>query len=302
MMIEGSTWNWNPANNRHVECDDCHNSHATGPARAFDTTGVFAQPKTPGILAADTPLAKVWGVDVPVWPAAWTIPNPGGHYKRVETSTYTWQVCLKCHSGFGYGTTPPTSETDQALEFNPNNASYHAVIGASKSTTAPNSSYVSPWTSSSQMSCSDCHTSDDKSGAQGPHGSTHKGILAGAFASNTGQSGTQDHLCFKCHSFDVYGRGGSQSGSSTGFSGGGRNYHVLHMREEHFQANRRSTCFDCHAAVPHGWHRRALLIAIGDPAPYNNGSAALALSDIQNAPAPGNWRENSCSTSPCHRD
>lgn len=297
--IEGTSWNWNPASDRHVECEDCHNPHANGPPRTFDTTGLFAQPLNPTIETALTPYSIVWGVDVPLWPAPWNTPDPATAYTRVDNSTYIWQICLKCHSGYGYGASPPPGETDQAREFNPNNASYHACIGPSKTTYPPNTSFVGPWTKTSPVGCADCHTTDVKLGSQGPHGSAHEGILAGAFDDSTGQIGTENHLCFKCHDFDVYGRGGSAGAAATGFSGS-ENLHTRHASEDHFSAGRKATCFDCHAAVPHGGARRSLLIIIGDPAPYNNGSAALSGLDIAGWPASGNWIEASCSNSPCH--
>ncbi|MEK7382236.1 MAG: hypothetical protein AAB262_03010, partial [Elusimicrobiota bacterium] len=36
--------------------------------------------------------------------------------------------CLKCHSSYAYGATPPTGITDQSIEFNPNNAARHPVL------------------------------------------------------------------------------------------------------------------------------------------------------------------------------
>ncbi|MFQ5843738.1 MAG: multiheme c-type cytochrome [Planctomycetota bacterium] len=299
--IEGAAPNWNPAASRHVECEDCHNPHAAGPSRTFDTSGLFAQPQTPSNLAAGTPLGGVWGVDVPTWPAAWTAPDPATEYSRLETSTYTWQVCLKCHSGYAYGASPPAGGTDQAREFNPNNPSYHAVVGASKTTFPPDTSFVSPWTRASAMSCSDCHTADSKTGAQGPHGSAHRGILAGSVDSTTGQTGTEAHLCFKCHSFDVYALNASAGGAATGFSSTkGKNLHTFHMGKNHFTGSRKVTCFDCHAAVPHGWHRRSLLVVTTDPAPYNNGGAGLSPLDVAGWPASGNWEKKSCNNAACH--
>jgi hypothetical protein len=296
---EGTDPGWNPAGARHVECADCHNPHAAGPPRNFNTSGRFAQPLPPSALATGTPLSGVWGVDVPSWPSAWTAPDPSSDYLRVEASTFVWQVCLKCHSGFAYASTPPSGQTDQALEFNPNNASYHAVIGSSRTTAPPNSSFVSPWTKSSPMSCADCHTSSSKSGAQGPHGSAHRGILAGPFNTMTGQRGTESHLCFKCHDFNVYGRDGTESPAATGFSGDGKNLHAFHAEEEHFSGARNATCTDCHAAIPHGWRRRGLLVVSSDPAPYNSG-AALSSSDVAGWPSSGNWEEESCDSSRCH--
>lgn len=298
--IEGLASGWNPASSRHVECTDCHNPHAAGTMRSFDTTGTFAQPLAPSNLAAGGPLAGVWGVDVAAWPAAWTAPAPAGGYTRVAASTYTWQVCLKCHSGYAYLATPPSGQTDLAREFNPNNAAYHAVIGASKTTFPPAGAFVSPWTKTSALNCSDCHTTDVKTDPQGPHGSAHNHILAGPFNTSTGNTGSGAHLCFKCHSFDTYGRDGGASGTTTGFSDGGENLHTKHADESKPGAGRRVTCVDCHAAVPHGFNRRAMLVVTSDPAPYNTGNATLEAADIPSWPASGTWKESSCSSVACH--
>lgn len=295
---EGAAPGWNSGASRHVECADCHNAHAARQARPFDTSGRFAQPLAPTNQVSG-PLVGAWGVDG-AWPAAWTVPA-GSSYTRVEASTHEWQVCLKCHSSYAYRGTPPPGQTDQGLEFNPSNPSYHAVIGASKTTFPPDSSFVGPWTRSSQMACSDCHTSDTKTDPQGPHGSTHDGVLAGPFNNSTGDSGSQSHLCFKCHSYNVYGRDGRAGPASTGFNeDNDENLHIEHAEERKPGTNRRITCTDCHAAVPHGWRRRALLVLDTDPAPYNNGNASLKAADISSWPASGAWRESSCSTVACH--
>ncbi len=298
--VEGGSYNWNPAANRHVECADCHNPHAAGPARSFDTSGLFAQPSTVSNLADQTPLAGIWGVDVPAWPAAWMTPDPATAYSRLQPAQYTWQVCLKCHSGYAYGATSPAGQTDVAREFNPNNPSYHAVIGASKTTYPPNTSFVGPWTKTSALNCSDCHTSNVKTGPQGPHGSAYGHILAAQFDTSTGNAGTQGHLCFKCHSFNVYGEGGTAGASATGFSRGGINRHTSHMAKDKPGAGRKVTCVDCHSALPHGFSRRAMLVTSSDPAPYNKGDAANSATDASSWPSSGNWRKSDCNNAACH--
>jgi len=299
--IEGESYSWNPAGNRHVECADCHNPHSAGDSRGFDTTGIFAQPTIIGNLTDQTPLAGAWGIDVAAWPSAWTTPDPASAYTKIEPVQYTWQVCLKCHSGYAYNTTPPSGQTDQALEFNPNNPGYHAVIGASKTTYPPNTSFVSPWTKDSTMNCFDCHTSSDKNSSQGPHGSANEHIIAAVFDTSTGNAGTQGHLCFKCHSFNVYGEDGSAGASATGFSRGSNNLHTSHMEKDKPGAGRLVTCVDCHSAIPHGWQRRAMLVVGSDPAPYNDGNASNSSSDTAFWPATGGfWPKSTCNNASCH--
>ncbi len=165
---------------------------------------------------------------------------------------------------------------------------YHAVVGASKTTQG---TYVSPWTSSSAMACSDCHTTNVKAEPQGAHGSGINHILAGAYDATTGSGTSGGHLCFKCHSFSPYVSG---SGSGSGFRKDTDNLHGKHMTGE----GRR--CVNCHAAVPHGLNRRALVVFTGDASPYNRGDAR-----ITGMPGgwqtPGNWQQSSCSTGAgCH--
>jgi hypothetical protein len=296
---EGATPLWNPAGGRHVECVDCHNPHASGPPRGFDRSGTFAQPVSPTNRVDGGPLYGVWGVDVPAWPGTWIAPDPNTMFVRVEVSTYGWQVCLKCHSGYAYGSPPPAGQTDPGLEFNPNNVSYHAVIGSSRTTYPPSSSFVSPWDVTSVMSCHDCHTTDGRDEPQGPHGSSHPGILAGRYDTATGNTGTGDHLCYKCHAFAVYSESATASGWATGFSMGGNNRHRSHLEETIPVAggSRKITCLDCHAAVPHGWLRRSLLVFSTDPPPYNRGEARL----LSIAGFSGSWRKQDCTTAQgCH--
>ncbi len=111
----------------------------------------------------------VWGV-VPTWrtktPFTWTEAaapaNPTqilGQYStmttwtRVPNATIQGQICIKCHSYYAYGTTPPNdpsgigtatssawsntigttlTETDVSNEFNPNNLGYHPIFARGK--------------------------------------------------------------------------------------------------------------------------------------------------------------------------
>lgn len=111
-------------------------------------------------------LKDVWGLS-PTWPAQPAPPNWDdsagvasvaeitGQYSsvatwgRTEAATVQGQVCIKCHSAFAYGGTPPdtpsggpnssasswvntaglaTAQSDIASQFNPNNLSHHAVF------------------------------------------------------------------------------------------------------------------------------------------------------------------------------
>ncbi len=146
---------------RHVECADCHNAHVSTPS----------VPHVQGTNLVSGVLAGVWGVDAASPGAAWSNPSSWTWAKK-SPATAEYQICFKCHSAASYGSALPVATqdatrgptfwnsptyTDQSREFNPNNASYHAVWGASKA--GGSGTYLNGWTATSQMYCSDCHKS-----------------------------------------------------------------------------------------------------------------------------------------------
>ncbi len=289
--------------NRHVNCLDCH-----GPHRARQ--GLH----TPGATGLAGALTGATGIGVVSLPGGWSTFGSADLTTNPVTASAEYQVCFKCHSSFAYGTSPPTEQTDQALELNVNNDSYHWVMTDQTATQAPGwttandtprtdstSRYMtftsgSPWTKSSPMVCSDCHGSDDPAGVQGPHGSTNAPILVKPWSASSG-IGTPDGLCFDCHDFRTYAGKDTKAGQ-TGFAsgGGGKNLHGEHSKE--FPSTFR--CAWCHSAVPHGWNRKALVVLTSDPAPYNAGgnTARINTWSISNT---RQYRKNSCGTvGGCH--
>ena len=118
---------------------------------------------------------------------------------------------MKCHSSWAYGANPPTgpsgfTETDQSVEINPVNRATHPIAGtgANQSANWPNSTFVSPWTKTSRVQCSDCHGSDNPSGPKGPHGSANKFVLRGSRAPWSGVADEAHVVCFLCHDYNVY--------------------------------------------------------------------------------------------------
>ncbi|MEW6647353.1 MAG: cytochrome c3 family protein [Pseudomonadota bacterium] len=300
--------------NRHAECPDCHNPHAVSPGVSPSVGS-----GTPTNNLASNVLKGVWGVE-PTWPGNW---GDVTSYSVIEEVEYQHQLCLKCHSYYAFGNSPPLDPygliggdgllTDQAKEFNPNNKSYHPVVAQGKNDFIAfdgvnySAALINGMTPTSTMTCADCHSdSQGIDGLKGPHGSDVWPILWATYDFTTGMSGTDNHLCFKCHDPLVYGGGSYNKGTSdqTGFSGRSsfedKNLHNKHV------AVRSMPCLACHVAVPHGWQRRALLVfgtGDPDPAPYNahyrhpiNGSvyyglnSSIPLDTIQS----GNWSKGDC--------
>ncbi|MFZ5503618.1 MAG: cytochrome c3 family protein [Pseudomonadota bacterium] len=120
-------------NNRHAECSDCHNPHRTTKNRLFNddaavTTGTAGTHKhdiiTDGVTSIHNNLVSgslrgTFGVE-PVYggnefstaPISFNVKRGDGGSGAISavSSTYVtreYQVCLKCHSGYGYDTSSP---------------------------------------------------------------------------------------------------------------------------------------------------------------------------------------------------
>ena len=208
-------WNPGPAASRHVECTDCHNPHAAQ-----------AGTHTVGSNVIGPALLGTWGVMPTTWLA-------GGSQHTEATSGFTKVVlddtsggstdlqaylCFKCHSYFAYQNSPPNTpsgaadgspiaQTDVVTEFNPNNYAHHAVIqpGNHPGFATFSQTFEPPWSPTSTLSCSDCHTSDASGDPAGTHGSNNKWMLRG----NETGLGDAAVFCFNCHKYDVYDPGGS---------------------------------------------------------------------------------------------
>lgn len=260
--------------NRHVECEDCHNTHVGKTARRPDRSSNIGEV-----------LLGSWGVR-PVYGGAW-MAAPSYIPERFQSTATEYEsfLCFKCHSSYAFGNAAPYTsdgmlETDSAMEFNPANASFHNVTGqpsisvpteAFVNGTARPPAYINQWDPKSAMACTDCHTSDPGSGgARGAHGSSYAFVLKKRFkaqaaaSDNTGSAGTQSDLCFDCHDWNTYGSGGT--GTDTNFSQGTDNLHRL-------AAHANAGCFQCHSAVPHGFKRKHMIAYVSDGAPYYQSDA-----------------------------
>jgi predicted CXXCH cytochrome family protein len=271
---------------RHVDCSDCHNAHGA-------TAGLHA-PGTNAIPAAGA-LSGVSGVEPSAWPArGTTFPMPSvvqASYAILRAATREYQICFKCHTSYAYGSAPPTApsggaETDMVADFNPNNASYHPVVGAPKLRT-PASNLVAPWnttTSATRMYCSDCHGNNDATSstvAAGSHGSTNPYMLRFASATWSTTSPTLTSptgFCVNCHNASTL-----------------RNANSAHGVSNH----QSRPCQACHSATPHGSLRVGLIALSTDPPPYNLGAARVTA--FTAASTPTGYSKGSCSTlSGCH--
>ncbi|MEW5756412.1 MAG: cytochrome c3 family protein [Pseudomonadota bacterium] len=153
------------------------------------------------------------------------------------------------------------------------------------------------------MYCSDCHGSTTAIGTVvpnigenwGPHGSNNPFILKGPWNNQTGTN-QQDGLCFKCHKYADYADPTNAAPNPSGFrtpatwTGMGMgmcsidtalartNLHIGHAKIVGGMGGGgggmgggggggQLKCNWCHAAVPHGWKNKALLVNINDIGP-----------------------------------
>lgn len=149
-----------PSMQRHSECGDCHHHHY-----------VKKTNKTLGIRGVNGQGAKV---------------------QQIEAE---YELCFKCHS---YSANLPSDQSNKAEIFNISNPSFHPVLAPGKNNDVP--SLLPPLTSSSTITCKDCHGNNDRTGPQGPHGSEYRYILNKHFNENDGPEGAFEYeLCYHCH-------------------------------------------------------------------------------------------------------
>lgn len=286
--------------NRHAECQDCHNPHAAGTRTGKSGNhynGTNSYPTSN--VSSSLDLTGVWGVEPPL-AGAWITPAQAG-YTRQDPSTYEYQICYKCHTAYAFGNNPPASpssgtngvvnETDQALEFNPANASYHGVAGTP--IVGVRGYYANAsWNATSRMYCSDCHGDNDANtgwtvpAAAGPHGSNNPFILRGAWNSATGIN-KQSDLCFRCHDYNSFINGNNPGLTKFSKSNYGDDMHTKHVKDFG------KPCMACHTAVPHGWKRASMIVYSTDPAPYSVAGVSKITAWTRSS---GNYEITNCTT------
>ncbi|QOY54441.1 cytochrome C [Candidatus Sulfurimonas marisnigri] len=314
---QGPTSGIDWTSSQHVECMDCHNQHQvkeisrTLPGSLYPTNGAGTNLIVNG--ANEGPLKGASGVRPTSFTstARWEQPTT---FTTLETATYEYEVCFKCHSYWGIGadgangdtmTNSPAHSayvtfsdanvnfTDVAWEFNVNNRSGHPVNVALGSRTGSNSPKAlqdsemrDPWKSegTQTMYCSDCHGAADETGTdpKGPHGSSYKFMLKGKNTDNYWPADSGGTL-FKSGS-------SNNSGNNPGVFC--RNCHFIEQGgPNHTERNEMNLeCVRCHIAIPHGSPMSRLLGMTTFPAPYNYNGNKIYFTRIAKGSA--TWNAN----------
>ncbi|NTW58400.1 MAG: hypothetical protein HGB21_00870 [Nitrospirae bacterium] len=237
------------------KCSDCHSAHQAKAGNHTAQTNAAG-----GVLNGAT------GAAFTTYPGFWIAPTAGNFTQKTIVSGTDPEatLCFKCHTVYSgtYNTTSPSGSyamTDVAREFNPNNVgsyagawasgetagSFHPVLAAATNNLGRTNNIIAPWTTSSFMTCSDCHASDTITDPNGPHGSAANFILKGP---NTTWNATIASLsnnawmpagtfCLNCHANN---------------DGNGR-------FPEHSRGDHSIACSKCHVMIPHGSEHPGLL-------------------------------------------
>ena len=239
----GTPANFASPNNRHAECEDCHNPHYA----KRDS----AAPLPPNASNRIVGVNRVKVINGPAGIA------PTYNYRAPNDTSffYEYEICFKCHSSW---TTQPAGQSDMALLFNGNNPSYHPVEAQGKNRNINSNAFVNNWTWDKLTYCTDCHTSDDTT-VRGPHGSANRYLLKKSYAASpTSRTMSSNEMCFDCHRYDTY-TNNSASNTIKGYSRfnppnitQGHTYHV---------GNKMYSCYTCHQS--HGSTNQPALIATG---------------------------------------
>lgn len=168
LIEQRSNLGYGNSNNRHVECTDCHNPHRVVKFQRFDgaSGSITGTPDASGTHKHLTDSSVVhtniasgvlrgsWGVE-PIYttndasfqlaasdftvrrgdPGSDTVTYDAAQVHPADAKTYVtreYQVCLKCHSSFGYGATPPNLDANNTKGLTP------AATGAGTPTSISN--------------------------------------------------------------------------------------------------------------------------------------------------------------------
>ena len=227
------------ATNRHAECSDCHNPHRVVKFQKFygaagslsgapDASATHVHTDTAGYThdnIASGALRGTWGVE-PTYPNASFQNLPSGYIvKRGDPGsnavttvgqsyvTREYQVCLKCHSDYGYsdnnvyptGTRPNLGSFTGGTPTNTNGLAQYTNQAKEFQAPAAHQNCENPACNLGTAAGANVNTNNHRSwhpvmGATGRTQAARRVVTAGAFLNpwNTGQ-GTQTMYCIDCH-------------------------------------------------------------------------------------------------------
>jgi predicted CXXCH cytochrome family protein len=160
----------------HAECADCHNPHAVNDH------------------LADAPYINGSNIGVK---------GINQYGIKVDEVQYEYEICFRCHSDSpnksGSNFTRQIEQNNTRLEFETGNPSFHPVVGIGTNSNVP--SLIHPYSVSSMIYCTDCHSSNGKNSPRGPHGSIYPHILKFNYSTgdNIRESYQAYELCYQCH-------------------------------------------------------------------------------------------------------
>lgn len=234
---------------RHVECADCHDSHAASSDEASAPLAFGAIQGTWGVAVQNTSPTSLLLVEQ-------------------QGVRYEYELCLKCHSTWS----DLAGSSDLASLVNTQNASVHAVEERSATASISAGSFEPGWDEDSVMYCTTCHGNSDTSEPAGPHRSSVAPILTRPYwgIAPSDSSG----LCYQCHRYAVYFTGAEDTPadpkSSFFGSTGNQALHAYHTDTLGFG------CASCH--VSHGAQTEPHLLSseVGFTPAANGGSCLTA--------------------------
>lgn len=307
--------------NRRSECYDCHDPHTAGSV-VHTVSGTASGNQ----LTANSVLKGIWGVE-PIVSGGSTYWTQVTQFTELKYPNYPngitkeYQLCLKCHSYYAFGSTTngvtnldgPSGNklTDQAREFSSSNRSAHPVIQTLANQTrslAPKNleatQLTTPWNvnvGNQTMYCSDCHGTDAYNvlDAKGPHGSGKKFMLKDPDPS----PGGGNQVWWPLKPTGTLWRLIDMTDSTNRdlifcarchpiYSSGWKNN--THEEGDHENAY----CVNCHSAVPHGRGISRLIVYYNDPAPYNYNGNSSKVKQFKKATR-NNYDRNNCAVSGC---
>ncbi len=198
---------------RHVTCVDCHVVHVSSEASPLAGVSGY-RPDKRGMGRGSEPQGL-----------------------RLKRASYEYELCYNCHSD---SANLPSTTRNIAVDFNPDNASYHPVEAVGKNGDVP--SLIPTLRPTSTVTCTDCHGNDDRYGPQGPHGSGSAPLLVAPYRTDDGPETERAYeLCYMCH---------QRTSILSDKSFKRHSYHIV---------AKQTSCFTCHAS--HGTQRYDNLIA-----------------------------------------